>query len=95
MTTQEQTDPVKQFPRGFDSWRQAHFEVSSFIQKCLSEEHPGYIQELNDRHGCRTLSDEAQRWTDEFEQKYKDQDWEKLDWLETILEFCEEKNQPS
>lgn len=94
MTTQEPTGTSTQFPRGFDSWRRAHFEVASFIQRELDEP-SGCIKRTNHYGGCRDLSNLAENWTNKFEQKYKDQDWEKLDWLETIIDFCEEENQQS
>lgn len=67
--TTEAEQPYE-FPNGFQSWMEVHHEVVAAI---VSHR---YVEDLKDAE-TDTLNDYAlaERWTDEFEEKYKGHDW--------------------
>jgi len=50
------------------------------------------VKTVQSLHGHMALCELAKEWTTEFEDRYKDQDWEDLDWYDTLEEFFESKN---
>ena len=83
----------KTFPNGFTSWSATHFEVVQFI----SSQEEGFINNGTEIERVRTELDTpsiyelSERWTDEFENKYKGKEWNG-EFFDTIDEFLTNKN---
>lgn len=81
------------FPNGFESWSETHFEVVDFItRERMKEPIEGVIgvtQESNGTVGCWEL---ATKWTNEFELLNKGDDWNHLDYYDEVEKFCVTKN---
>lgn len=86
---------AKQFTNGFDTWRETHFEVSSFIgaeqQKNLNMYRENVINETAESGGSMAVSALAEIWTDEFETLNKDREWDG-EFFDEIEKFLTEKN---
>ncbi len=85
----------KVFPNGFTSWMETHYEVASFItlqiEKYNSSEADHniiYKRQLEQGHGG--LYELSEEWTDEFELKFKGEEWgierEYFDEIESFLD---------
>jgi hypothetical protein len=83
-----------QFPNGFESWAETHFEMVTYISQCDDE--TGAIGFASIMGGMGGLYDLAQEWTTEFEQKHQGVEWGKDDdtqYFDTLDEFLNQKNQ--
>jgi len=67
-----------------ESWIETHFEMSHLIWDARTM--PAYDGKLNDSMYCMEL---AQKFTDKFESENINTDWEQVDWIDTVCEFCE------
>ena len=77
----------------FNNWQETHFEIVDVIVQWLNqpkENIPNVILKVENTQGRAGLYDLAKEWTDEFEQLYKDKEWDG-EWLDTIDEFIREK----
>jgi hypothetical protein len=82
----------KHFPAGFSSWMETHHEVVAFITIQQHECRKGTpIYHRHESQGTGGLYELAEEWTDEFENTYKDTDWDG-EFFDTIEEFLQEKN---
>jgi hypothetical protein len=83
----------KTFPNGFTSWAETHFEVVQFI----SSQEEGFInngtkiEQIRTDLGTGGLYELAEKWTDEFENKYKGKEWSG-EYFDAIDEFLTNKN---
>jgi len=69
----------KQFPNGFTSWQETHYEVVSFLTLALEREHdPFYdmLGELVSNKGSGYLYELAEGLTDKFEADNADRSWD-------------------
>lgn len=83
---QEQTAPVD-----FESWHEAHFDISSAISLELhKEEMSGIVQDVHESVGTGGLYEMARDLTNKFEEMYKGTVWGvDLEYLDTMEEFCQ------
>lgn len=88
----------KQFPNGFTSWMETHYEVVSFINS-FSENYNGTTDEETqiakrlENFGIGGSYELAEEWTDAFELQYSAIDWGgDLDYFDEIDNFCKRKN---
>lgn len=82
----------KQFPNGFTSWQETHFEIVSFINEVLSQDSiKGIIEERYTNQGRGGIYELAEDWTDEFENLNVDRDWDG-EFFDEIDNFCLNKN---
>lgn len=83
---------INSFNDTFTSWHETHFEISVFIYKQGERNKSNYIKLMQGGEGIASLWELAKKWTDEFEQQYRDTVWgEDLDYYDTIEAFLEEK----
>jgi hypothetical protein len=79
----------KQFPNGFNSWQETHYEVVAAIQYVFTSdnyEHP--VMRVHDLDGTVGLYNLAENITDEFEESFKGRDWgNDIDYYDTIHKF--------
>jgi hypothetical protein len=79
----------KEFPNGFSSWQETHFEVVTYLTQRL--DYSGSISNLaREEGGLGRLYELAEDLTDEFEFKYEGKEWDG-DYLDTIDEFLKTK----
>lgn len=82
---------VPDFPNGWTSWQETHFEVVSHVASSSDREGTLAFQR-SQQQGMGGLWELAQELTDEFENLHKGNEWEEGKWLETIWEFLEAKD---
>lgn len=86
-----QDDQVPQFPNGFDSWQETHFEVVSYIGTLRMEVNEGLVKETEDTEGTGGLYELAKALTDEFESLNAGRNWDG-DFFDEIESFLNSKN---
>ena len=77
------------------SWAETHHEMVSAIAIWLNgpeEKQPQVIQELYTSGGTNAMYDLAIDWTDEFQKKNKNREWDG-DYFDEIEKFIDEKLQ--
>lgn len=83
---------MKEFPNGFKSWQETHYEIVSAIDNEWRKENPqGVVLERQEAYGHGGLYLLAEELTDEFERKYDSEHWQFNDYFETIEKFIQEK----
>jgi hypothetical protein len=81
----------KEFPNGFTSWQETHFEVVQRItQEHLKDEPQGIVKERHEAQGHGGLYELAEELTDEFENLNENRDWNG-EFFDEIDEFLQEK----
>lgn len=81
---------MKDFPNGFTSWAETHFEIVTHIAvELLKEEQSEKINELYEKGGTGGMYELAEDLTDKFEAKYVGIDWEneEVDYFDTVCAF--------
>jgi hypothetical protein len=82
----------KQFPNGFDSWQETHYEVVAEITRLVeADEAFGLVSETVSTQGTGGLYELAKRLTDEFEKLNAGRLWDG-EFFEEIWAFLESKN---
>lgn len=85
----------KQFPNGFTSWMETHYEVVAFIENHLnlpsSMQRGSFISGVLEQQGHGGLYELAEMWTDEFENKNVDTEWDG-DFFDSLEEFLSDRN---
>jgi len=81
---------AKNFPNGFTSWHETHFEICFYLSNTQDIEGSmaNTVQTQSGRGGLYELS---QALTDEFEAKHKDREWDG-EFFDEIDEFLLSKN---
>ena len=83
---------MKEFPNGFESYLETHYEVVSYLSMCLNNTPEGKVAKHYNQHGTGGMYDLAKELTDKFETKFKDVVWgEEFDYMDTIDEFLEKE----
>jgi hypothetical protein len=79
----------KQFPNGFASWHETHFEIVQAIASEYKKDEPrGKVKEMLDTQGYCGLYELAQKLTDTFEWLFLGAEWgAELDWSDQINAF--------
>jgi hypothetical protein len=68
---------MKQFPNGFTSWAETHYEIVSVISIELQKEHPAKkIAEVSETQGTGGLYELAEDLTDKFELLHAGREWD-------------------
>lgn len=80
----------KQFPNGFQSWQETHFEVVGGIIEDLERYPGGVANKIVEEFGIGKLYEFSEEWADEFEKLNKDRFWDG-EFVEEITEFVENK----
>ncbi len=77
-----------------DNWLENYFEIVSFITAQLIQNPDGdtMIKWQQERQGTGGLYTMAQTWADEFEQEFRNKDWDDGSYYETIEEWLDKKN---
>lgn len=85
---------MEKFVNGFTSWQETHFEVVDFLTRERQKEPmEGKALEVQESQGTGGFYELAEKWTDEFELKYRDIVWGvDLEFFDTIEEFLIAKN---
>jgi hypothetical protein len=68
----------QKFPNGFNSWRNTYFEVSGQLNHIINEGDdtwPSRIELIDKMQGRDGIYQLAEKYTDIFEQQYKDKEW--------------------
>jgi hypothetical protein len=81
----------KQFPNGFDSWQETHYEVVAAIEFIFhrdDDEHP--VMQIFHSVGTGGLYELAEKLTDEFEEAFKGRLWDG-DYEDTLHTFLVNK----
>jgi hypothetical protein len=67
----------KEFPNGFESWHETHFEISSHITLQYERDSvTSKVAELFDKYGTGHVMELAAQLTDEFELLNKGREWD-------------------
>ena len=79
----------KQFPNGFASWQETHFEIVQAIASEYKKDEPrGKVKEMLDTQGYCGLYELSQKLTDTFEWLFLGTEWgAELDWSDQINAF--------
>ena len=78
---------MKQFPNGFSSWQETHFEIVSAISYRIHQMQPSSVVWLrNEEQGQGGLYELAEELTDEFENIYQGVEWDG-NYMDTIEQF--------
>ena len=82
----------KQFPNGFASWQETHYEVVSEITRIATiDDTSGLVSQTLSTQGTGGLYELAERLTDEFEALNAGREWDG-EFFEEIWDFLSEKN---
>jgi hypothetical protein len=83
---------MKNFPNGFTSWQETHFEVVSYISdlRYISPIKSNVIEEIHLNKGTGGFYELAEDLTDEFELLNKDREWDG-EFFDEIEDFLEKK----
>ena len=86
----------KNFPNGFSSWQETHYEVVQAITLIWTRDEPyGIVLERQEARGHGGLYELAEDLTDEFEQMYhlthEDAVWVEKPLFETLENWLSEK----
>ena len=82
----------KQFPNGFDSWQETHYEVVAEITRIVEADEPfGLVSETLSTQGTGGLYELAKELTDEFEKLHAGREWDG-EFFDEIWEFLSTKN---
>jgi hypothetical protein len=87
----------KQFPNGFASWQETHFEVVCAIDLArqsvlyITTDKKGVVEQTLETQGSGGLYELAERLTDEFETLNAGRLWDG-EFFEEIWDFLSEKN---
>lgn len=80
---------IKQFPNGFTSWHEAHFEVVSAISREVFSDSPrGVVSQTIETHGTGGLYELAESLTDKFESLHKEKSWDG-EFFDEIVKFLD------
>lgn len=85
-----QTNTNKNFPNGFTSWAETHFEIVRFISQHELDE-SGTIGLIVATQGTGGLYELAEDWADEFEKMNEYGKWDG-EFYDEIEAFCNLKN---
>ena len=81
----------KKFPNGFDNWHETHYLITQeIIFECITDEPKGLVKTTSETEGQGGLFELAERLTDEFENLYKDKEWDG-EYFDTIVNFTNKK----
>lgn len=78
-------EPKREFPNGFTSWSETHYEVVAEITRRM--DNLGGSPALNaifNAHGTNGLYGASVRLTDKFEEQNEGETWEARDWREEL-----------
>lgn len=84
---------IKEFD--LNSYLETYYEVVSFINRTVEDWEGDTDSSVNNTLGHKGrggLWELATEWTNEFQEKYKDYDWEDATWFDTLEDFLTEKN---
>lgn len=84
---------MKQFPNGFPSWKETHYEVVAFITSHMIGHNDSIGNPVFDVHaeqGTGGLYEMAEKWTDEFEKLNKGREWDG-EFFDEIGKFLKQK----
>lgn len=82
---------MKNFPNGFESWQETHFEVVQEIALRLSKDViSGRVNDEYSEGGTGAMYDLAEELTDIFEKRYEGYEWDG-EFFDVIEEFLEEE----
>lgn len=81
----------KNFPNGFTSWQETHYEVVQAISLIAILDKPyGIVLERRETQGMGGMYELAEDLTDEFEKQYEGHAWDG-DFFDTIESWLNEK----
>ena len=80
-----------QFPNGFDSWRETHFEVVAQIALAREQDEDGLVKQAEDSQGTGGLYELAKSLTDEFEKLHAGKEWDG-EFFDAIEDFLYNKH---
>jgi hypothetical protein len=86
----EKENEEKEFPNGFTSWQETHFEIVAYITNNREGEVGEIYQNVSD-YGTGGLYELAEKWTDEFEKLNEGRAWDG-EFFDEIEQFCNKKN---
>jgi hypothetical protein len=84
----------KNFPNGFTSWQETHYEVVQAITLIAQQEEPyGIVAERDEAQGHGGLYELAEDLTDAFEKEHESNEWDgnPVTYWETIEAWLNEK----
>ena len=82
----------KNFPNGFSSWQETHYEVVQAITlEHIQDKRTGLVAYRHEAQGIGGLYELAEELTDEFEAIHEGETWEDMGFLETLENFIDEK----
>lgn len=81
----------RNFPNGFTSWQETHFEVVQAITLIAAQDEPyGIVLERREAQGHGGLYELAEELTDEFERTYAQHFWDG-EFIDTIEAWLNQK----
>lgn len=79
-------------PNGNTSYLETFYEIVAFITNAENSYEDNKIKRIAYEEGTGALYETAKNWTDEFEEFYKDREWDG-EFFEYIENFCNDKNE--
>lgn len=81
----------KNFPNGFTSWQETHYEVVQAITFIAQQDEPyGIVEERREAQGHGGLYELARELTDAFEKEHEEYEWDG-EFFDTIEAWLDEK----
>jgi hypothetical protein len=82
----------KNFPNGFSSWQETHFEIVQAITlEHAQDKRTGLVAYRHEAQGIGGLYELAEEMTDLFEAIHEGEEWSEAGYLETLEAFIDEK----
>ena len=82
----------KNFPNGFSSWQETHFEIVQAITlEHTQDKRTGLVAYRHEAQGIGGLYELAEEMTDLFEAIHEGEEWSEMGYLETLEAFIDEK----
>jgi drug/metabolite transporter superfamily protein YnfA len=81
------------FPAGFTSWHQTYFLFSTYAEE-MSLNQNSFVYAIANHGGIFAVADLAFEWTNTFEQKHKNTQWDvDLDFFDELSSFLQQREQ--
>jgi len=82
----------KNFPNGFSSWQETHFEIVQAITlEYIQDKRTGLVAYRHEAQGIGGLYELAEEMTDLFEAIHEGEEWSDMGYLETLENWLNEK----
>lgn len=82
---------IPSFPNGFTCWYESFYHFTIDVNHAINNK-VDWAVELHANGGHAHVIEHVKEMTDKFEEKFKCEQWEELDWYDELNKFFEEYN---